>query len=148
MLEFFSRTRRSGYICPSPSDTSINSEKFPSAEYKVLEYSKPDGVPSGYISLDPDTGNVAGRAVWISEGQPGQGFSYLQSRMFPKMSFETFFSCDKHHTDEIKIDRNNGVFVGMSRGSVILVSWSDPRLTKLRLDQFFLKCPERQSHEK
>lgn len=124
--------------------TSKNTEKLLNVDYEVFEYSRKDGLPIGYINLDRDSGKVVGRAIWVSETQPEQEFSYLQSRMFPHSAFETFITCDKHHADEVKVDRHNGIFVGMQRGHVILVSWADSRLTKLRIDQFFLKCPERQ----
>lgn len=123
--------------------TSETSDKFAAAEYKILEYSK-SGMPEGYISIDPDSGKVAGRSIWISEKQPEQEFSYLQTRLFPQSEFETLITCDKHHADEMKVDRKNGIFVGMQKGHVNFVSWSDARLTQLRIDQFFLKCPERQ----
>lgn len=124
--------------------TSETSDKFPTTQYKVLEYSKNDGVPVGYISIDPGSGKVAGRSIWISEKQPEQEFNYLRSRLFPQSVFETLITCDKYHPDEMKVDRKNGIFVGMQKGHVIFVSWSDARLSQLRVDQFFLKCPERQ----
>jgi len=136
---------RASVIKKLGSPCSENSEKFPANEYEVLEYSKENGVPTGYISLDRDSGKVAGRAIWVSETQPEQEFSHLQSQMFPKSTFETFITCDKHHADEVKVDRGNGIFVGMHREHVILVTWSDPKLTRLRIEQFGIKCPERQT---
>ncbi len=123
---------------------SMNSEKFPSVQYEVLEYSKANGLPAGYISLDPASSKVAGRSVWISEQQPEQEFKYLQGRLFPHAEFETFVTCDKHHADEVRVDRKNGIFISMHKGKVVLVSWADVTLTKLRVELFFLKCPERQ----
>lgn len=123
---------------------SQSSEKFPSAQYDVLEYSSNSGIPAGYISLEPGSSRVAGRSIWISEGQPEQEFRYLQEKLFPHAEFQTFVSCDKYHADAVKVDQKLGLFIKLHKENVVLVSWSDARLTKLRIDQFSLKCPERQ----
>lgn len=125
--------------------SSKNVEKYQTTEYEILEYSGANGVPLGYISLDFKTETVAGRAIWIRKSQPESDFAFLQKQIVPEGNFkETLVSCDKHHWAEFKVDADKGIFVGVDRNGVFLVSWNNPRLTKLRVEQFFLKCPERQ----
>jgi len=73
-----------------------------------------------------------------------QKSSPRQEKLFPRSEFQTFVTCDKYHADEVKVDQKLGLFIGMQKENVILVSWSDARLTKLRIEQFLLECPERQ----
>jgi hypothetical protein len=126
---------------------SKNIEKYQTTEYEIFEYTAVNGIPLGYISLDSKLGTVAGRAIWISKSQPESDFSILQKRLAPEGRFtKTFVSCDKHHWAEFKVDPEKGIFVGVDRNGVFLISWSNPQLTKLRIEQFAVKCPERQNH--
>jgi hypothetical protein len=125
--------------------SSKNVEKYRTSEYETLEYSEVDGIPLGYISLDSKTEAVAGRAIWIPRSRPEGDFAFLQKQIIPEGKFnKTLVSCDKHHWAEFKVDTEKGIFVGIDRNGVFLISWSNPELTKLRVEQFFLKCPEAQ----
>jgi hypothetical protein len=120
-----------------------STEKFNAIVYETWSYSRADGSPIGSISLDPESGLVARRLVWVSEKQPEEDFVYLKSRTFPTAEFEEFNTCDKHWDTKFKMDRKQGVLVGVRRQKVFLVAWSDLRLTKLQAEQLSVKCPER-----
>lgn len=126
---------------------SKNTEKYQTTEYEIFEYTAVNGIPLGYLSLDSKTGIVVGRAIWIAKSQAESDFSILQKQTVPEGKFtKTFVSCDKHHLAEFKVDPEKGIFVGVDRNGVFLISWSNPKLTKLRIEQFAVKCPERQNH--
>ena len=126
-----------------PGSKSV--EKYQAIEFEVLEYSGTDGIPLGYLTLEPKTGLVVGRTIWISRTQPESNFSFLQKHVVPQAIFaKTLITCDKHHGGEVRVDSERGISVGIDRGSVFLISWSNSQLTKLRIEQFGVKCPERQ----
>ncbi len=119
-----------------------SSEDFKSIKYETWSYSKPDGSPIGSVSIDPESGLISGRSVWISDNQPEEDFVYLQSHIFPSADFEEFNTCDRHWDTKLKIDRKQGILVGVRRQKVFIVAWSDPRLTKLKIEQLATKCPQ------
>jgi hypothetical protein len=119
-----------------------SSENFNALKYETWSYSKPDGSPLGSVSVDPDSGLVSRRLVWISDKQPEEDFVYLKTHIFPSAVFEEFNTCDQHWDTKFRIDRKQGILVGIRRQKVFMVAWSDPRLTKLQVEQLALKCPE------
>jgi hypothetical protein len=124
---------------------SKNIEKYQTAEYEIFEYTAVNGIPLGHITIDSKMGTVAGRAIWITKSQSESDFSILQKQVVPDGKFtQTLVSCDRHHWAEFKVDPEKGIFVGVDRNGVFLISWSNPQLTQLRIEQFAVKCPERQ----
>ncbi len=124
---------------------SKSTEYFNAIRYETWSYLRPDGSPLGSVSIDPESGLISRRLVWISDKQPEEDFVYLKSRIFPSADFEEFNSCDRHWDTKFKVDRKRGVLVGIRRQKVFMVSWSDPRLTKLQAEQLSTKCPEHQN---
>lgn len=122
-----------------------STESFNAVKYETWSFSKADGSPVGSVSIDPESGLISRRLVWVSEKQFEEDFVYLKSHIFPSADFEEFNTCDRHWDTKFKIDRKQGVLIGIRRQKVFMVAWSDPRLTKLQMEQLSTKCPERQN---
>jgi hypothetical protein len=123
---------------------SLNSEKFSAVEYKVLEYSTRNRDPSAFYVIDTKTSLVAGRSIWISKSDPEGNLSKLLKEKFPKGSFKRFIPCQSSGPEEVLIDQAQGVSIAMQDKKVQLIMWSDPTLTRYRIDRFFEKCPKLQ----
>src|SRR6266404_5925377 len=98
----------------------------------------------GYLTVDPLTKRVVAESFWISDSQPEHDISYVLHRFGSKGEFEEFRACDKHFEGKFKVDRKAGLFIGIQFNEVAYLSWSDPRLTELRAEDFRRKCPEMQ----
>jgi hypothetical protein len=131
-------------IAKAGAPGSTSHEKYPGSEYETLEYSKPNGLPMGYLTIDPLSKRVVAKSFWISDSQPEHDISYTLKRLGSKGEFEEFRACDKHFEGKFKVDRKAGLFIGIQFNEVAYLSWSDPRLTELRIEDFRRQCPEMQ----
>lgn len=131
-------------IVKAGSPHSISHEKYPDSEYEMLEYSKPNGLPMGYLTVDPSSKRVVAKSFWISDSQPEHDISYVLKRLDSKTEFEEFRACDKHFEGKFKVDRRAGLFIGIQFNEVAYLSWSEPHLTALRIEDFHRRCPEMQ----
>jgi hypothetical protein len=120
---------------------SYNTEKFASKEYKVIEYSVSKYNPVAFYSISG--GRVAGKSVWLASNSKNSDLSYLKEK-FRHFTFKIFFPCRSSGREEILIDQEKGLSLVAKNGKVEIVMWSDPELTKLRVDSFYEKCPNLQ----
>lgn len=125
--------------------TNIGSENYQGNKFEVLEYSDEKGIALGFITLDSRGTKVKGRSLWIARNKPENDFNFLLKNVLSgaKLSI-SFRTCDRHHIGEMKVDAEQGIFIGLDRGKVSYISWSSPDLTKLRIEEFNIKCSDRQ----
>lgn len=123
---------------------SLNTEKFASVAYDVWEYKRPNGKPLGFLTIDPKTKKIAGRSVWIYEQDQEYATDRLLKEYFKPNRFETLIPCQSRGNEEVLVDKANGIFVATRDRKTTLVSWSDPGLTQLRIQQFYTKCSKLQ----
>jgi hypothetical protein len=120
---------------------SMNIEKFPSIEYEVWEYSSSQGGSLGYFTVDPQNKRVIGRSVEV-DNKDGYPLGQLVQEDFPKNKFDQYIPCHGRGSELVLVDSAQGIFIIARNNRVSLVSWADQQLTKLRVDQFYLKCPQ------
>ncbi len=122
--------------------SSKTTEVVGTVKYETWSYSNSDGSPLGFLSMDPDSGQVSGRSIWISDEQQEKDFIYLQNHIFPEAHFDEFNTCDQHWGSKIKIDRKLGILVGLRRSDVFMVADGDSRLLTSWVEQLGTKCPK------
>ena len=131
-------------ILKAGSPRSTSHEKYPGSEYEMLEYFRPNGLPMGYLTIDPSSKRVVAKSFWISDSQPEHDIPYVLKQFGSKGAFEEFRACDKHFEGKFKVDRKAGLFIGIQFDEVAYLSWSEPHLTELRIEDFRRQCPQMQ----
>jgi outer membrane protein assembly factor BamE (lipoprotein component of BamABCDE complex) len=133
-------------ILGSPSSTST--ETFPSAKFEVWEYSFSNHKPSGFFTLDSTNKRVVGRSIEFY-GSDAYDVDKLLNDHFKEKKFDQKYApCHARGHEEVLVDALNGIFIATRDGKALMVSWADPQLTKLRIEDFYLKCPKLQPHRK
>ena len=115
-------------------------EEFQTTKYEVWNYNNVDSTPIGFLNIDPKSGLVAGRAVWISNKQPEKDLSYVKAHIFPNLSFENFKTCDTHWGTTFKVNSQRGILVGIRRNEVFLIEWADSTLAQLWVQHLNVNC--------
>ncbi len=128
--------------------TTLNTEKFSSAEYEVWEYATVSGQPLGFFTIDSKTKRISGRSIEGLGSGAGDDIGKLLNEHFKNGNFSKYIPCRGRGDEEVRVDIQQGIFVAARDSKVSLVSWADPQLTKLRIDQFYSKCPQLQPGRK
>jgi hypothetical protein len=126
----------------------INTEKFSSVTYEVWEYSQMDGKPLAFLTVDPKAKKIVSRSIWVYEHDPEHELDKLLKEYFNQNQFEKYIPCQGRGLEEVLVDKVKGIFIATRDGKTTIVSWSDPVLTKLRIEQFYEKCPKLQPSRK
>jgi hypothetical protein len=115
-------------------------EELQVGKYEVWSYENRDGLPLGFLSMAPESDRVAGRAIWILDNQPEKDLSYVETQIFPKVTFEKFKTCDPHWGTTFLVSRQHGILVGLRRNEVFMIEWVDATLANLRIRQLSTDC--------
>jgi hypothetical protein len=130
-------------------DPAENTERFQNVEYRILQYSDENGVPVAMFALDPQSQLVAGKAKWVSAQDQESDFENILKSKFSGISFKTYIPCEtRSPKDEILVSRERGLFLFRRMERLLLISWADPTLTSLRIEQFYKKCSKLQTEKR
>jgi len=130
------------------SPSSISTETFPTIKYDVWEYSSSSSKPSMFFTLDSTNKRVAGRSVEFY-GSNALDVDELLNKHFKENKFDQKYApCHSRGHEEVLVDAKNGIFIATRDGKALMVSWADPQLANLRIEDFYLKCPKLQPHRK
>lgn len=126
------------------SPSSISTEVFPSIKYDVWEYSSSNYKPSMFFTLDTTNKRVVGRSIEFY-GSDADDVDQLLNKHFKQNKFDQKYApCHARGEEQVLVDAQNGIFIATRDGKALMVSWADPRLTNLRIEDFYLKCPNLQ----
>lgn len=130
------------------SPSSISTETFPSAKYEVWEYSSSNHKPSVFFTLDSTNKRVVGRSIEFY-GADTYEIDKLLNEHFKENKFDQKYApCHARGHEEVLVDAPKGIFIAARDGKATMVSWADPQLTSLRIEDFYLKCSKLQPHRK
>lgn len=130
------------------SPSSISSESFPSIKYEVWEYSSSNNNPSMFFTLESINKRVVGRSIEFY-GSDAIDVDKLLNKQFKENKFDQkYASCHSRGREEVLVDAQDGIFIATRDGKALMVSWADPQLTSLRIEDFYLKCPKLQPHRR
>lgn len=128
--------------------SSKSTEIFPSIRYDVWEYSSSNYKPSMFFTLDSTNKRVVGRSIEFY-GSDAYDVDQLLNKHFKQNKFDQKFApCHARGEEQVLVDAQNGIFIATRDGKALMVSWADPQLTHLRIEDFYLKCPKLQPPRK
>jgi hypothetical protein len=125
-----------------------NTEKFSSITYDVWEYADENGKPQGSLTVDPHTQKVQSKSISIYADEPEYDLNALVEKCFKQDKFLKYIPCRSRGLEEVLVNEGKGVFIAARDGKATLVSWSDPKLTKLRIERFYEMCAKLQPPRK
>jgi hypothetical protein len=129
--------------------STANIERFQSVQYDILQYSDENNVPVAMFALDPQSQLVAGKAWWVSSQTKESDFEYALKNKFSGISFRRFIPCEtRSPQDEVLVSQEKGLFLFRRMERLMLISWADPKLTDLRIEQFYKQCPKLQTEKR
>ncbi len=126
------------------SPSSISEETYATANFDVWEYAPSEGRPSMFFTIDSSTKRVAGRAVELF-GSDAVQIDKLLNGQFKENKFDRKYApCHSRGQEDVVVDIRSGVFIATRDGKALMVSWANPQLAYLRIEDFYLKCPNLQ----
>ncbi|MEK7357116.1 MAG: hypothetical protein AAB250_11755 [Bdellovibrionota bacterium] len=97
------------------------------------------------FALEPQSQRVAGKSKWVTSQDKESDLEYALQGKFSGISFKTYIPCEtRSPKDEVLVSREKGLFLFRRMDRLLLISWADPTLTDLRIDQFYKQCPKLQ----
>lgn len=126
-----------------PGETSI--ETYPNFQYLVLSYSKSNGEPDVFFTIDSKSNRVIGKSRWIGKDHRYYNLETFLNIEFKGVQFKSYTPCrTRSNNDKILVNSDFGLYVATENGRVVLVSYVTKDLLSLRVDLIQKGCPNLQ----
>ena len=126
-----------------PGETSL--ETYPNFQYIVLSYSKPNGEPDIFFTIDSKSNRVIGKSKWIGHDDKYYKLETFLNLDFRGVHFKSYNPCrTRSNNDKILVNSDFGLYVATENNRVVLVSYVTKDLLNLRVALIQKGCPNLQ----
>jgi hypothetical protein len=126
-----------------PGETSL--ETYPNFQYMVLSYSKSNGEPDVFFTIDSKSNRIIGKSMWIGENDKYYSLETFLNVEFKGVQFKSYTPCrTRSNNDKILVNSDFGLYVATENSRVVLVSYVTKDLLNLRVDLIQKGCPNLQ----